>query len=99
MKTAGNKDLNKDQFEIPESSADDGGMSVPEAKCNVWDILARQALEESKAGKTITLEEFEEKMKAEVLDDLVEYAQSERASGKSIELRAYARKHKISLSK
>ena len=41
MKTAGNKDLNKDQFEIPESSADDGGMSVPEAKCNVWDIFYR----------------------------------------------------------
>lgn len=99
MKAAVSKDLNKDQFEIPEPSADEGGMSVPEAKCNVCDILARQALEESKAGKTIMLEEFEEKMKAEVLDDLVEYAQSERASGKSIELRAYARKHKIPFKK
>ncbi|OGK12527.1 MAG: hypothetical protein A2W80_19175 [Candidatus Riflebacteria bacterium GWC2_50_8] len=30
---------------------------------NPFDILARQALEESKAGKTITLEDFEQKMK------------------------------------
>lgn len=30
---------------------------------NPFDVLARQALEESRAGKTITLEEFEQKMK------------------------------------
>lgn len=30
---------------------------------NPFDVLARQAMEESKAGKTITLEDFEEKMK------------------------------------
>ncbi len=30
---------------------------------NPFDVLARHALEESKAGKTITLEEFEQKMK------------------------------------
>jgi bifunctional DNA-binding transcriptional regulator/antitoxin component of YhaV-PrlF toxin-antitoxin module len=30
---------------------------------NPFDILAKHAIQESKAGKTITLEEFEEKMK------------------------------------
>ncbi len=67
--------------------------------------VKRNGLKKKPAGKPaeevryeIRLEEFEEKMKAEVLDDLVEYAQSERASGKSIELRAYARKHKIPLN-
>jgi bifunctional DNA-binding transcriptional regulator/antitoxin component of YhaV-PrlF toxin-antitoxin module len=30
---------------------------------NPFDVLARQALEESRAGKTITLEEFEQEMK------------------------------------
>lgn len=30
---------------------------------NPFDILAKHAMQESKAGKTITLEEFEEKMK------------------------------------
>ncbi len=30
---------------------------------NPFDILARHAIQESRAGKTITLEEFEQKMK------------------------------------
>jgi len=30
---------------------------------NPFDILAKHAIQESKAGKTITIEEFEEKMK------------------------------------
>ena len=30
---------------------------------NPFDVMAKHALEESKAGKTITLEEFEQKMK------------------------------------
>ncbi|MDD2999593.1 MAG: AbrB/MazE/SpoVT family DNA-binding domain-containing protein [Candidatus Riflebacteria bacterium] len=30
---------------------------------NPFDVLAKQAMEESKAGKTITLEEFEQKMR------------------------------------
>ena len=30
---------------------------------NPFDVLARQALKDSKAGKTITIEEFEDKIK------------------------------------
>lgn len=70
------------------------GMPVPEPECNTWDILAKHAQEESKAGKTVTLEEFESNMKI-----ISEYALYERQEGKSMELRAYAKKHKIKITK
>jgi len=44
----------------------EAGLPIPKPKKNPFDVLARHAIEESRAGRTVTLEDFERRMKKNV---------------------------------
>jgi len=44
----------------------EAGLPIPKPKQNPFDVLARHAIEESRAGRTVTLEDFERRMKKNV---------------------------------
>ncbi|HAE37667.1 MAG TPA: hypothetical protein DCG57_03390 [Candidatus Riflebacteria bacterium] len=44
----------------------EAGLPIPKPMQNPFDALARHAIEESRAGRTVTLEDFERRMKKSV---------------------------------
>lgn len=54
------------QKDIDRSVKRKGLESLLEDKENPFDVLARHAIEESRAGRTVTLEDFERRMKKNV---------------------------------